>query len=350
MRNIFFALVLGALTPVLVGAHTFNYGNTQAHLHIEGNTAQVEITAPALITYEDSDAPAEGDPWEHYIQTRLLISNKAIPCYFALNSFSQNAESETTHFSGVYTCTEAIASLDDVSIKSFLFRSHFEDSEVTMMITQSGARYRLFFTERTNNFPTEVHAQPYSSFDMYREYATDGFNHIIYGPDHLLFLIIIFLGLTRLVSALIAVTVFAVAHSITFFLTVYGVLTLDAYFVEAGIAATIAIAGFLTAGAFWFSREDRLEQGRLWVIFILGLIHGLGFGGDLRDAAIPADTFLQSLISFTLGIEAGQIVVLIITLPLILLARKYLPYRITLSLLAGCIACIAFYMTITRLL
>jgi hydrogenase/urease accessory protein HupE len=141
--------------------------------------------------------------------------------------------------------------------------------------------------------------------EVARQYLTLGFTHIVpHGLDHILFVLGIFLLTSRWRSVVAQVSTFTIAHSITLALTMYGVVSLPAKVVEPMIALSIAYVAIENL----IVRE--LKPWRLALVFSFGLLHGMGFAGVLRDLGLPRPQFLTALVSFNLGVEAGQLTVI----------------------------------------
>ena len=131
-----------------------------------------------------------------------------------------------------------------------------------------------------------------------------GFRHIIPdGPDHMLFVVALFLNARGWVSLLVQVTTFTVAHTITLGLASTGLVEAPANVVEPMIALSIAV---LAAEAIFFKEAN---VWRLPVIFAFGLFHGLGFGSLMRVYLESADLW-AGLAGITIGVEAGHLTVL----------------------------------------
>jgi hydrogenase/urease accessory protein HupE len=146
---------------------------------------------------------------------------------------------------------------------------------------------------------------PATRAEIARQYFGLGYTHILpKGLDHILFVIGIFLLSTRWRSVLLQVSTFTVAHSITLGLTMYGLVSLPARVVEPMIALSItyvAVENMLTS---------ELKPWRLALVFSFGLLHGMGFAGVLRDLGLPRSQFLTALVTFNVGVEAGQLSVI----------------------------------------
>lgn len=137
-------------------------------------------------------------------------------------------------------------------------------------------------------------------------YVWVGFEHIVpLGLDHILFIIGLFLLTTKLKPLLWQVTSFTVAHSITLTLGIFGLVQIPASIVEPIIAASIL---FIVLENIY---TDRLRVWRPLVIFVFGLVHGLGFASVLQSFGLPSDQFVSALIGFNVGVELGQLSVLL---------------------------------------
>jgi hydrogenase/urease accessory protein HupE len=139
-----------------------------------------------------------------------------------------------------------------------------------------------------------------------QRFAASGVHHILIGPDHLLFLVgLLLLGGSIRRLALI-VTAFTIAHSITLSMAVLQILTPPARVIEPAIALSIVFVGADNL----LVRSGR--DVRPWIAFAFGLIHGFGFANVLREMDLPSRALGWSLVSFNLGVEAGQLVVVVI--------------------------------------
>jgi hydrogenase/urease accessory protein HupE len=133
-----------------------------------------------------------------------------------------------------------------------------------------------------------------------------GVEHIVFGFDHVLFVLTLALlvGFTR--RLLLTITGFTIAHSITLAAATLGVVTLPSAPVEAAIAISIVLVAVEVA-------HDRPSLTRRWpglVAFGFGLLHGFGFAGALAEVGLPPDRTGLALLGFNLGVELGQIAIL----------------------------------------
>jgi hydrogenase/urease accessory protein HupE len=177
-----------------------------------------------------------------------------------------------------------------------------------------------------------------------RDYVALGFTHILpKGLDHILFVLGLFLLATRVRPVLWQVTAFTVAHSITLGLSIYGVVSLPPTVVEPLIALSIAYVAIENV----ITRE--LHTWRVVVVFLFGLLHGLGFAGVLRELSLPRDEFLTALVSFNVGVELGQLTVIGAAALLLWPAMRQSWYRRQIVVPASvAIALVGAYWTVTR--
>jgi hydrogenase/urease accessory protein HupE len=142
-----------------------------------------------------------------------------------------------------------------------------------------------------------------------------GIEHILTGYDHLVFLLGLVLARGRVRQLVGVVTAFTVAHSITLALAAFGVWAPSPRIIEPAIALSIVYVGVEN-----FFVKDASKRWRITVPF--GLIHGFGFAGALQEISLPRAQIPGALLSFNLGVEAGQLVVMAIVLPVIFSLRK----------------------------
>ncbi len=146
-----------------------------------------------------------------------------------------------------------------------------------------------------------------------------GVRHILTGYDHLLFLFGLLIVSRNVRSAALLITCFTAAHSLTLALSTFGLVNLQSRMVEPAIAASIVYVGIENL----FGGKGRLQWR--WVLtFAFGLIHGLGFASVLREMGV-ANAGVAAVVprvSFNLGVEAGQLSVAAIALPVIWKLRE----------------------------
>lgn len=169
----------------------------------------------------------------------------------------------------------------------------------------------LFFLCLITPFCANAHVDNHalenlSRMDIFFVYLQLGFTHIIpLGFDHILFILSLFLLSPKLKTILWQATAFTIAHSITLGLAMYGKVSAPPHIIEPIIALSImfvALENVIT---------DKLKPTRILIVFAFGLIHGLGFAGVLKDLGLPKREFFNALISFNIGVELGQITIIL---------------------------------------
>ena len=173
-------------------------------------------------------------------------------------------------------------------------------------------------------------------FQAASRFVVDGFFHILGGVDHLLFLLCLVIPFRRLGALIVIVTSFTVAHSVTLIASAYDMAPSALWFpplVETLIAASIV----------YMALENIVSPAlnRRWVVtFAFGLVHGFGFSFALRDTLqLAGSHVLTSLLSFNVGVELGQLVVLALAIPALdALFRYGVPERIGTIVLSAFVA------------
>jgi hypothetical protein len=173
-------------------------------------------------------------------------------------------------------------------------------------------------------------------FQAASRFVVDGFFHILGGVDHLLFLLCLVIPFRRLGALIVIVTSFTVAHSVTLIASAYDMAPSALWFpplVETLIAASIV----------YMALENIVSPAlnRRWVVtFAFGLVHGFGFSFALRDTLqLAGSHVLTSLLSFNVGVELGQLVVLALAIPALdALFRYGVPERIGTVVLSAFVA------------
>lgn len=188
---------------------------------------------------------------------------------------------------------------------------------------------------------------PPTRLEVMRLYLALGFTHILpRGLDHILFVLGIYLLSRRVRPVLLQATAFTLAHTLTLGLTLYGVVSLSPRIVEPLIALSIVYVAVENV------MRPQLRPSRVLLVFGFGLLHGMGFAGVLRELGIPRSELITALVSFNLGVEAGQIAVIGIAFLLLGLPfGERVWYRRRVVIPASClIAAVGLYWSIQRAL
>ena len=235
-----------------------------------------------------------------------------------------------------YEAGDPIESLRvQVSVLTDLYRDHrtlaeFETGDVTGQFVFQGGSYWV--------------AQ-----DIARGSESNGFGflilgieHIVTGYDHLLFLLGLLLVGRNWRELVAIVTAFTVGHSVTLVLAVLQAFNPGAVLVESAIALSIVYVGAENI----FARKIRFR----WLLaLVFGFVHGFGFASMLRELVGSGDNIGWSLFTFNLGVELGQIAIVLIALPPLFYLRRASQYRLIVRIISAAIVAFGLYWFIERI-
>ena len=178
-------------------------------------------------------------------------------------------------------------------------------------------------------------------------YIKMGVTHIIpNGFDHMLFVASLCLLSNKIKTILWQASAFTVAHSITLALSMKNIIVAPGAIVEPVIALSIV---FVAVENILLSE---LKAWRIAIVFMFGLIHGLGFASALNEVGIPPNQFVTTIISFNVGVELGQIIVILLVFAFIILPfgkiknyKRFVVYPVSLL-----IALVAAWWTVERII
>ena len=246
------------------------------------------------------------------------------------------------------------------------------------------------------NESSSLNREETSAYSSFYDYLRLGVQHILTGLDHIAFLLgLLLLNLKRR-NLIIVITGFTIGHSITLALGALNYITPASLFVEALIGYSIVIVaiecvasitkqyalynryllyswilfivffslmgsqkyilGLLGLGLFsycYFGLSERFKNEKLILIvtMLFGLVHGFGFAGNLSSIGLMQDRFIPALIGFNLGVEAGQILIILSFLILMFLLKRLINFRVDLLRMytASGLACLGIYWFVERL-
>lgn len=173
--------------------------------------------------------------------------------------------------------------------------------------------------------------------EVMKTFIPSGVHHILIGPDHILFLIgLLLLGgnLRRLVAI---VTAFTLGHSVTLSLAALDIVSPPGWMVEPAIALSIVVIGADNL----LQRKGQGRDLRAWVAGAFGLVHGFGFASVLREFGLPQEALGWSLFSFNVGVELGQLAVVLVVASALGLVRRRWPAADKWVVIGGSAAVIA---------
>lgn len=340
-----------------------------------------------LAQLDEHEAEVDG-----YVTDRFAVTHDGEPCAPALDAADVVERGERAYASLTYSfaCAGEPGGVHEVS------SALFPDAESFVHSTETIVRYTL---DEEEGSAVLTAASPTLTTGEHRllkqvgEFFVLGGEHLLFGLDHVLFLLALLIGARRLRDVVWTATAFTVAHSVTFLLAALGVVSVPSMVVEPVIAASIAVVAAVDLVLIWrggggafgdggalggggavthgdgttsgpvrdalrwrapAGSRDALtawDRWRLPVVFVFGLVHGVGFAGALGIDAAWSWTLLWSLLSFNVGIEAVQLGIIAVVFPLLVLLRVRAPRAARWVLGAACtaIAAVALWWVVERL-
>jgi hydrogenase/urease accessory protein HupE len=313
-------LILLGVFAAHAGAHTGGITGS-ANITIDGNVARYALTLSdipesplysAMRLGEPGIAP-DYQPLAKAISEKLQFSTGDGPCKPDKRSVQPPSASAVSLVGSVeFICPATIATLkirDDMP--DVLGSTH----HTLALILWSGGSQQFAFGDDARE--TEVNLSKNAELPKGAgSFFPLGIEHILIGYDHLLFLLALILRGGGPWSLLKIITAFTVAHSITLALAALDVVALPGTLVESAIALSIAYVALENL-------FPRFALSRRWTIsFLFGLVHGFGFSSVLREIGLPKENLVLSLLNFNLGVEAGQLAVVLVVAPLLMRLRS----------------------------
>ncbi|RYY02721.1 MAG: HupE/UreJ family protein [Gammaproteobacteria bacterium] len=291
----------------------------------------------------------------NYLQYHLKFSRANQDCTLALESDWKI----DTHFNEGYLVLPVRAQCPINGEVAINYSAFFEvDSQHKLLVSLLNEKNSTPHILSDSTRSIVISEQAGSRFATFKEFVKQGAVHIWIGLDHILFLISLLLtcALTRRNQHWVAnqkireivwrttwiVTAFTLAHSITLTATALNFIHLPSRWVEVGIAITVALAALNNI----FPVVLRLG----WLTFSFGLLHGMGFAGALGELGLPADQQALTVLAFNIGVEIGQLAIVAVVLPVLIIVRKYYWYtRYSMTALSAVIVLIALQWIVQRI-
>lgn len=338
------------LSPIQVFAHSLSDSVLQLNFDQSSIEGYWEIAVQDLELAKGVDSNEDGIVmWgelqekmtdiKAYAQDALQITRAGEPCGY---EFGNPMLSELS--SGMYLhlpIAGQCPSQGNITLRYQLLFDIDSSHRGIASITQNNTTQSILFSPSNQLLTLSTSNEP--SITRYLNFIVEGAWHIWIGIDHILFLfallIPIALGHNKHQQSvpnsrgmwseiLKVVTAFTVAHSITLILAALEIVSLPSRFVESLIALSVVLSGM--------NIIVPIFRGRHWQIaFGFGLIHGFGFAGVLGDLALPTSQFVTTLLSFNIGVELGQMMLVAVIVPTLMCMNKIDWVRRTAVLSAG---------------
>lgn len=283
-----------------------------------GAPARADELRPGYLELTQQDAAHWKLVWKAPILGGLATrARPALPAFCAIAPRESRLDSGSVISTGDVTCR---GSLEGQKVGLSGMETTFTDALLRVAPLGRPVQAERLTTAQPM---VEVAAKP-GRWQVARTYFVLGVEHILTGYDHLLFVVSLVLLLGHLWTVVRAATAFTVAHSITLAGTTLGLFGLA----QAPVEALIALSIVFLAVEIVKRREGapRLSERVPWVVaFLFGLLHGFGFAGALREIGLPETDVPMALLTFNLGVETGQLVIVAVCLAAIGLLRRFTP-------------------------
>jgi hypothetical protein len=327
-------LVLSAWAPASALAHgvgmstlqlTIDGDRIEGHWEMPLHDARIAVGLPTIPDGEQSwnELRAHEDSLRALMLRSIAIQADSLPCGFTLAPapMTWDREFNMVRIQVLSTCPIAPSHLtmhcDLMFDRDPKYRNYFsvEDSRITSVGVFRTALRSVTFDVRQFHF-----------WEVVGEFLRAGIEHIWTGIDHIFFLVALLLpapllrtgkdwlprpGLRSTTREVVkVVTAFTLAHTLTLCLAFFGVIRLPAQWIEVGIAISVFAAA-------WNNLRPFLP-GKAWVMAMgFGLVHGLGFGSALGNLQMPRNARVLALGTFNVGVEVGQLAIVLAILPLL---------------------------------
>ncbi|PIB07067.1 hypothetical protein B1C81_21855 [Streptomyces sp. HG99] len=242
-----------------------------------------------------------------------------------------------------YACAGGAGGTHEISSALFPDAETFvHGTETIVDYDLHGQRGSVVLTAAEPTLKTAEHQEPRQVV----EFFLLGAEHLLFGLDHILFLLSLLMGARGLRDVVLTATAFTAAHSITFLLAAMDVVDVPGAVVEPVIAASIVVVALANLR---YRDRDRTARWRLPVVFVFGLLHGLGFAGALGIDESWSWELLLSLLSFNVGIEAVQLCLTALLFPPLALLRRTPAHRWALPALTAPVVAVSLYWFCARI-
>lgn len=281
--------------PSVVRAHAGD-ATGFASITIAGNTVRYTYTPTATTTADPAKLP-------ELLRQHLQITADGKPC---------RADQDDA----LAIAFQCVSASSQISVQDHLDQALGDAHHVIALFTWNGGSQSHSFSTKTPTAVIKLTATPTQSASSTASFFSLGVEHIATGYDHLLFLLALILCGGQLKSLIKIITAFTVAHSMTLGAAALELVSLPSMLVESVIALSIAYVAFENL-------FPRFALSRRWMIsFAFGLVHGFGFSSVLQETGLPRDNLVWALLNFNLGVEAGQLIAVLIAIPALLWLKK----------------------------
>jgi hypothetical protein len=363
---------------------------------IDGRLVRVDVTIPDL---EAARLDPKGErPTDMrilaYLRPRVTVSTGGRRCVMAAPAHMIAAAPRFRRAALAYDCPGTADMTLHFDAFFELVPSHFDLAQIQFA---NGDFSEQIFTSDTKDVDLKKTEGGELADASFLKFVEMGIMHIFTGIDHMSFLLGLVLISRRLKDLIFVVTGFTIGHSMTLGLAVTGILRPHGEYIDALVALTIALIGVenivvtlkrpnnlalatgalllgmgilrifgvgslppllligaaLFTGCYLMISGHLQDAGRLRMVVttVFGLIHGFGFAADLLENRLPKEKLAEILLGFNLGVEVGQLTVVLVVTGIVMMARRMrlaTPRAITVDVLASCLVAVGMFWFIGR--
>lgn len=323
------------LLPTLSFAHALKKSTSE--LTVEGNRAHWILKVHGDDYFQKFGNTDEAHVRE-YLPTRLGVLLGEIPCEIQKIQIQKIPAEQYVRFDLEFSCPK----------KSSLATIHYDlfygDPAHRHILKFEHSSQIESYTFSPEN-PEITFTQTFSFWREAKNFLKLGFEHILTGYDHILFVLALILGAASFRKLIWMITAFTLAHSLSLALAALDFFQLSPRIIEPIIAGSIVFMAFqglrkvLKAVPVLENAKENGFTSSIAIIFLFGLVHGLGFSGILKEVHLSQENIIIPLVSFNLGVEFGQLLIVMSIYPLLLLLKRWMKsrylifHRIALSLI-----------------
>jgi hydrogenase/urease accessory protein HupE len=335
-------------------AHAHEIGTTRVSVNfVQDVSYHIEVVSDAMSLVEKLSGQAPSSDSSAATLQKQLQGYDALFRQRIIVAFDGSAVTPAIEYavSGVATATsspEATIRLDGTiphNAREFTWTNSWTFATYSLTVGDAATQW-LEGGQTSAPVSLILHNAPINRITTALRYLSLGFTHIVpNGFDHMLFVLGIFLLSRKFREVLAQVSAFTIAHSITLGLSMYGLVSVSPKIVEPMIAVSIA---YVAIENIFLST---LKPWRIALVFAFGLLHGMGFAGALKELGLPRSEFITALLSFNLGVEAGQLAVIGTAFVFVgwYCGRRDWYRRVVVMPASVLIACTAVYWTVQRM-
>lgn len=346
-------VVLAAWLALAAPADAHRTSLGAAKLSVTQNVVKLRLTlsahdlAFALGGEVDASVPVPSgyfagkrDRLSDYVAGRVTVSSQSGPCAADEPLVMPVGTDDTIAIDLAFSCA---APTEFVTVRYLLFFDFDPRHRAVGTFEQGGPSEQFVLDAAFNELTFELaRIAPKPWFETFAALIWIGVEHILFGLDHVLFLVVLLMLPARPASLVATVTGFTIAHSVTLALAWFDLITVPGRIVEALIAFSIAVVAV--------ENLFRKSGSRRWIeASLFGLVHGLGFYGSLKSLELAGAGMVSRLVGFNLGVELGQLAIVAVTLMPLTIWWRQSWYRRSAIFLSLVLIAVALHWTIERL-